>query len=440
MEGHLRTIIRQKIVDAQAAPVPAFTRRDVHLPMVPGKAKAVVGMRRSGKTTLLWQVIADRVASGMPREGLLYFNFEDERLADLTASDLALIVEEFYRLHPQWRDAGTAVFLLDEIQVISGWERFARRLLDTERVEIFLSGSSARMLSREVATSIRGRALEVRVFPFSFREFLRHHGREPEAPPGRLTKAARSTLEKDVREYLAGGGFPETQGLEARDRLELLRGYVDVVLLRDMIERHGVSQPVALRWLVRQLLGNAAGAFSVHKFYRDVKSQGFTIAKDTLHAYLGYIEDAFLVTTVFIATDSERRRMANPRKVYPVDPGLIALFDRSGKANLGHALETSVLSELLRRGAEVAYVRTPDGLQVDFLARYPEGGQELIQVCAELDEAATREREARAMIAAAAAYPKARLSLITLTPETALGLPKDIAVHSAANWLLTVPP
>ena len=310
---------------------------------------------------------------GEAREGLLYFGFEDERLADMGAEDLDLLVQEYYRLHPEWRDRREAVLLLDEIQVVSGWESFVRRLLDSERVDVFLSGSSARLLSREVATSMRGRAMEALVYPFSFRESLRHQGIEPVGPVDRLPKVHRSRVDRALRDYLTQGGFPEAQGLETRERLELLKGYVDATMLRDVVERHAVSQPIALRWMVRHLLANAAGSFSVHKFHADLRSQGFAVAKDTLHAFVAHLEDAFLIRTVSIATESERRRMANPRKAYPIDPGLIAVFDRSGRANLGHALETAVALELDRRGAEKAYVRTKDGHEVDFLARFVDG-------------------------------------------------------------------
>lgn len=432
----MRELIRQKIVDSLATPVPALTRRDVRLPGVRGKAVAVIGMRRSGKTTFLWQVLGERVAQGVGREGLLYFSFEDERLAGMTAADLTMVVEEYYRLHPEWRDRRRAVFFLDEIQVVHGWETFTRRLLDTEHVDLFVSGSSARLLSREVATSMRGRAMEALVYPFSFREYLRHVGREPKQGLDHLPKAARSAIEKDLRAYLAAGGFPETLGAPARDRLDLLRGYVDVALLRDVVERHAVSHPVALRWMTRHLLGNAAGTFSVNKFHGDLRAQGIPVAKDTLHAYLGYLEDAFLIRTVSIATTSERRRMVNPRKAYPIDPGLIPIFDRSGRANLGHALETCVFLSLERRGAEVAYVRTADGVEVDFLARYPDGREELIQVCADLESPATRDRETRALLDAAREHPRAALQVVTLQPDTARNLPSRVTVHAAAVWLL----
>ena len=436
MEGQFREVLRQKIVDSLAVPQPMLTRRDIRLPEIRGKAVTVIGMRRAGKTTFLWQVLADREASGTERQGLLYLSFEDERLAGMTARDLNLVVEEYYRLNPEWRDRRRAVFFLDEIQVVPGWETFARRLLDSEQVDLFLSGSSAKLLSREVATSMRGRAVEAVVYPFSFREYLRHHGRESKKRTGRTTKAERSSLEKDFLNYLGTGGFPEAQGLDSRDRQELLKGYVDVVLLRDVIERHAVSHPIALRWMVRQLLGNPAGSFSVNKFYGDLKSQGIAVAKDTLHTYLGHLEDAFLVRLVSIATESERRRMVNPRKVYPIDPGLIPIFDRSGKANLGHTLETCILLELDRRGAEVSYVHTAGAREVDFLARYPTGNEELIQVCASLDDPDTRERELRALAEAAAHYPRATLHLIALDIPANMDMPAAIKLHSAIDWLL----
>lgn len=435
MESQLRTVIRQKIIDAQAAPLPVLTRRDIWLPAVKGKAIAVIGMRRAGKTSLLWQILADRVAHDTPREGLFYFSFEDERLADMQVEDLDLLVESFYQLNPSWRDARRAAFFLDEIQLVPGWELFARRLLDSENIDLFLSGSSARLLSREVATSMRGRAMEAVVSPFSFREMLRHAGREPQMPTDRLAKAGRSQLDKDLLDYLAQGGFPEAQGLDTRNRFELLRTYVDVVLLRDVVERHNLSQPQVLHWMVRQLLGNAAGSFSINKFYADLKSRGVAVGKDTLHSYLAHLEDAFLLSSLDLATDSARRRQVNPRKVYPVDTGLMALFDRSGKANVGHALETAVLHELQRRGAQVNYVRTPAGFEVDFYARGPDGDEALIQVCADLDSPDTLAREVRALQDAATIWPDATLQLIAFNQPKGV-LPPEIQLHIASDWLL----
>ena len=433
----MQELLRQLITDSLARPVPTFTPRDARLPAVPGKAVAVVGMRRSGKTTFLWQCLADRLTAGVPREALLYLNFEDERLADLQAADLQWVVEEYYRLAPHLRDRRRVTFFFDEIQVVRGWDTFARRLMDSEQADLFLSGSSARLLSREVATSMRGRAMEVLIHPFSFREALRHAGAEPDLPCSAWPKALRTEMDGRLREYLTVGGFPEAQGVPIRDRIDLLRTYVDVAILRDVIERHGVSNPLPLRSLQRHLLTNPAAPFSVQKFYDSLRSQGISVGKDTLHTLLGYLEDTFLVRIIALHTASERQRMIHPRKVYPVDPGLIPVYERTGRPNLGHALETAVLIELERRGCEVSYVRTSEGFEVDFLARSPEGRWSLLQVCTDLADPGTREREVRGLAAAAAEYPDAAPLLITLDavpPQPAL--PAPLQWQAAAGWLL----
>ncbi len=438
-----RSAIRQKIVDSIAAPVPALTARDVWLPAVANKAVAVIGMRRAGKTSLLWRIVDERMKLGAAREALVYFSFEDERLAGMTALDLQLVIEEYYKLYPERRDRERTTFLLDAIQLVDGWETFARRILDSEAVELFVSGSSAKLLSREIASSMRGRAMEAIVTPFSFREMLRHHAALPAKASLRLTKAERSALRQMLGRYMTYGGFAELQALSdagrTRERLELLKTYVDVVLLRDVIERHNVSQPRVLRWLVQQLLGNTAGGFSINKFFNDLKSRGVAVGKERLHEYLAHLEDTFLVTSICVATDSERRRQVNPRKIYPVDTGLMALFDACDKPNTGHALETIVLHECLRRGAQVAYVRTASGYEVDFLATRYDGSQTLIQVCADLHDAATLEREVRALQEARLEHPKARCLLITLEQAVRESAIEGIAVVQAMDWLLEVP-
>jgi predicted AAA+ superfamily ATPase len=436
VEEQFNTTIRQKIVDSQARPFPVFTRRDTRIPAIPGKAVAVIGMRRAGKTTLLQQIMQEHEQEGMRREEMLYFSFEDERLGGMRSGDLHLVIEEYYRLHPGLRDRTKALFCFDEIQVVPGWDTFVRRILDSEQCTVFLSGSSARMLSREVGTSMRGRAVEAAVYPFSFREYLRHRDLEPTEKPERWTKAVRSTLRHELGEYLARGGFPESLGLSGRERMELLKSYVDVALLRDVIERYEVSNPTALRWLVRQLLANPAGSFSINRFHNDLKSQGITAGRESIYDYLGYLEDASLLSTVPISTTSERRRMVNPRKVYPVDTGLIDFFDRSGKANTGHALETAVYLELMRRGNTVAYVRTAEGFEVDFHATDPEGRETLVQVCANAADAETLSRELRALGHAAGEHPRAGRLLLTLEPLAATKLPEGVTAREASDWLL----
>jgi hypothetical protein len=393
-------------------------------------------MRRSGKTTFLHQMRQKRHEQGIPRECLPYINFEDERLAGLTVQDLSILLEEYYRRFPTFRGSQTVTWCFDEIQVVPGWERFVRRLLDSEKVEIFVSGSSAALLSREIATAMRGRAWEVVIFPFSFEEYLRHRSLPVPERLDVLPARERSILEGALRDYLAIGGFPEVQAGETPIRNRLLSDYVDVAILRDVVERHGISNVASLRWLVRHLLGNPGTLFSVEKFHAALKSQGLSVGRDTLHQFLGYLEDCFLVRFTWIEANSERRRMVNPRKAYPVDTGFIPIFDRSRRANIGHALETAVRIELERRGMQTHYVRTRDGLEVDFLSRSPEGEEELIQVCTSLDEPTTRAREIRGLQAAATEHPRASLHLLTLAPETVQDVSASIQLHNAALWFL----
>ena len=419
-----------------AAPAAPFTARDARLPAISGKVHSVIGMRRAGKTTFLRQLQAERRLS-LPAERALFLSFDDDRLGGIEVDQLGFLLEEYYRRYPTSRGRDSVLWLLDEIQLVPGWERFVRRVLDSEKVEVVVSGSSARMLSREVHTSLRGRGVATVIRPFSFREFLRHRGEEPGEEPRRWTSAERSLVEKRFREYLLEGGFPEAQGLPAPLRIELLQGYVDTVLFRDVVERYGVSQVTALRWLVRQCLRNPAGSFSVHRLHRDLKAQGHGVGREWVDAMLGHLLDAFLLSAVPLATLSERRRNSNPRKLYPADPGLIKAFDASGRANVGHALETAVLNELERSGAEVGYAKTEEGLEVDFLARHRAGGEELLQVCSDPSPPDVRERELRALGAAAAAHPRAQQRLLVLDRDALVPVSTPgIEVMPAYEWLL----
>ena len=318
-----------------------------------------------------------------------------------------------------------------------GWESLVRRLIDTGGVEIFVSGSSAKLLRREVATSLRGRAMELLMHPFSFRESLRHASEEPEGEWAILGSGDRASLDSALRRYLADGGFPEAQRPERRDRLALLQGYVDVMVLWDVIERPAVSNPRALLWLQRQLLATPGGSFSVRKLYDDLRSQGVPVAKNTLHDFLDHLQDAFLLRLAGMHSASERQRMVNPRKAYPVDPGLIPLYERTGREHRGRALETAVLLELERRGYSADWVRTDDGWEVDFLAQRAGQQQHLVQVSLETWADDTWEREVRSLLGASRAMPQARALLITLdsTPPSR-ELPAPLEWHAASEWLL----
>jgi predicted AAA+ superfamily ATPase len=177
----LQQLLRQKLLDGVQQPLLRLTRRDTWIPRIPGKTLAVIGMRRSGKTSLLWQELGERVAAGAERAWVPLVSLEDERLLAHSPGVELLdqLLETFFQLQPELR-SGTqrGCLFLDEIQRIPGWEGFVRRVMDSEPIDVVVSGSSAEMLSSEIASSLRGRAVEAVVFPFSFRESLRHMGLE----------------------------------------------------------------------------------------------------------------------------------------------------------------------------------------------------------------------------------------------------------------------
>ena len=437
MAASLRQALVEQLVESLGRPLPSFTPRRVFgRTGLPGKATAVTGMRRAGKTTFLHQLRRERIERGIAPDRLPFLSFEDERLAGLEADELGVLVDEYYRRVPQAHDE-TVTWCFDEIQLVPGWERFVRRLLDAGGSEVLISGSSAALLSREIATALRGRAWQVLIHPFAFAEALRHRGQSIPADPERGTRP---------RTLLPGAGaaglarhrwLSGSAGARRRvpaSALPRLRG-------RGGAARRGGAPSGAQRDRAALAGAPPPGQRRVHlqrgEVYAVLRSQGLPVARDTLHEYLAYLEDCYLVRVVWMESVSERQRMVNPRKVYPVDTGLIPVFDRSGRANVGHALATAVLIELERRRCEVTYVRTPEGYEVDFLARDATGGMELIQVCADASVTATAARELRALASAGEQFPRAKKRLIVLTGDTVpWEPPAGVEVRPAAEWLL----
>lgn len=434
----LPDLLRVKLAEALTAPPPHLTRRGVRVPGIAGKPLAVIGVRRGGKTSFLHQRRAERIAAGRPRESQVLLGLEDERLVGMTAMDLGWVIEEHARQFPALRAEGLLSLYFDEIQIVAGWEFLVHQLVEARDVEIIVSGSSAKLLSRDVATALRGRLMEVLIHPFSFREALRHVDAEPSAPWHALSPSERAALDARLRDYLQTGGFPEAQGTEFRDRARFLTGYVDTMVLRDVIERHHVTNPTALRALQRHLLSTPAGSFTVHKFYQALKSQGLAVSKDILHAYLSHLQDAFLIRLVDMHSTSERQRMVNPRKVYPIDPGLIPLYELPGRTHRGRSLETAVLLELERRDYDVSWLRIEGDREIDFFASRPGDAPLLLQICLDTTDSATWDREIQALSIAASVYPEASAMLITMdhAPPTR-PLPGALRWRSATDWLLS---
>jgi predicted AAA+ superfamily ATPase len=435
-------VLEAIVSDSLASPLPELVTRELRLPDLAGRATVLTGMRRSGKTYMLYQEMERLTAQGVDRHDLLLVNFEDDRLHPLDSDAPARALEAFFRLNPEARTRRSYLFF-DEIQNVPGWPRFVRRVLDTENARVYLTGSSAKLLSTEVATEMRGRGQDIEVLPFSFAESAVLHGIDLplRLPPDSRT---RSRFEAHLSDYLHWGGFPEVLRQQETDRLRTLQGYVELVILRDVLERHRLENVTAVRTFARILLQNVGRPFSVNKSYNDLKSRGVAVSKDTLHALTAHFADAFLAFTVPVFRKSERARATRPRKVYAIDPGLARAMSHVAAGDVGPRLENAVYLQLRRRRhglleGGISYYMTAGGREVDFVVGDPfEGiGRELIQVSATIADPATRDRELRTLAEAMDELGLREASIVTLFEQETIELASGtVRVVPAWRWLL----
>ncbi len=430
----MKAILSQLIDDFHERGLPELVARNNELPEIQGKANAIIGMRRTGKTFFCYQKIKMLLEAGVQLEKLLYLNFEDDRLFDFTVSDFQTILDVYYGKYPEHQ--GTkCYFFFDEIQRVNQWELFIRRLLDTQSLQICLTGSSSKLLSTEIATSLRGRSLATEIFPFSFLEFIRARGLFTEAP-GKFGIKTASVLRKAIKNYLDIGGFPEIQRLDSNLHAEILQGYVDSVLLKDVIERHKICNVIVLKHLIRHIMNSPCGKFSVNKFYNTLRSMSVKCTKNSLYDYLDYLTDAFLFYKVPVHHRSEKVRMVNPPKIYTIDSGLLNAMTFRNSVNNGLLLENMVFLHLRRNHYEIESVNTKDGFEVDFFIRHKISGEvELIQVCWDMSDKKTFNRELRGLHSAAKELSIASTTIVTWDDEGLLD--RNVHVVPVWKWLLT---
>ena len=393
----MKRVFKQLILDFQEQELPSLTPRDFPPMSVPKgvrKAFVLVGMRRSGKTWSLYQQMHCLLEEGVDRSHLLYLNFEDDRLMGTALKDMQAILDAYFELYPKLVKSRTLHFFFDEIHEVPGWERFIRRLLDNETIQVYLTGSSAKMLSKEIATSLRGRTLVREVFPFNFHEYLLHLGVKM---PKRLTSKQKAVLNHHVLDYMKWGGFPEVVGVDKAFHREILQGYIDTVIYRDIVERYEVANVHVLRKLLTHCLQNPASLFSVNKMYQTLKSLGYAVGKTSLYDFMEYFEDAYCIFSLSVFDLSARKAALKPKKIYPIDPGLITAYTLESSYQQGPVLESLVFSILNRSAAQLHYFMTKKGLEVDFFALFPDQSKQLFQVTLSMKEKETRKREITAL-------------------------------------------
>lgn len=387
-------LLKEIILDFQEAELTTGTPRRLDVAALPGKATVCIGPRRSGKSTFMFQLVEKLLAGGVPRENILFLNFFDDRLRQLGREGPALVTEAYFSLYPEKKNEQKIYCFFDEIQTVPGWESFVERVMRTENCEVFITGSSAGMLSREIATQMRGRALSWELFPFSFREFLDFKGIDG---GGALSSRRRLLARRAFDEFWIAGGFPEVAALDDRLRVKTHQEYWSAMLFRDIVERHDVRHPRAIADLAHRLVENTASLYSVNRLTEYLKSLGHRVTKTSVSDYLEWFEDAFFLFTVRIHDASLARANVNPKKIYCIDHALVRSVSSGILTNSGHLLENLVFTALRRVSPDIFYYRCRTGREVDFIVHMPGGSRKLIQVCESLADAETKRREVAAL-------------------------------------------
>ena len=411
--------------------------RHLRYEVVPNKAFVCVGIRRCGKSTFLQQLISDLRAKGIARENIVYLNFFDDRLRPLRAGGMDAIQEAYFSLYPEKKDKEKTVFFFDEIQEMPDWEPFVDRLMRTEKCAVFITGSSARMLSREIATQMRGRALTWELFPFSFAEFLGSRGLSYDI--ARLPQKKRLLIQKGFAAYWESGGFPEVLDATPRVRLMIHQEYFKTIVERDLVERHDLAHPRAAMDLAFRLLNSVSCHYSINRLTEFLKSRQYAVTKAFVSECLDGMEDAYFLYSTRIFHRSLSVQNANTKKIYAADPALVRSVISRSVVNSGHLLENLVFIHLRRSGLEIHYYRTHDGREVDFLVIDANGEKQLIQVCESLSEEATFERETRALQAACGELRLYRATLVTRAEDRLLTLGR-IRIHVVPIWKFLLTP
>jgi len=373
-----------------------LVHRDVEPIRMRNKVSTLTGIRRCGKSSLLHLEMQRLSAQGLPHDRMFYLQLEDERL-EAVPSTLTAITTAYQELYPDIPLHEVTIFL-DELQGMPRWEAFVLRLLEADRSTVYLSGSNSRMLSHEIATNLRGRTLNTQVLPFSYseRQRLRSVTFDPYKPRQRAAMLA------DLRDHLQWGGFPEVIQADPRTRRVLLTEYFHVLLFRDLIERHGVQQPVILKEFLKRMLASATKPTSVRKVHDMLRSAGLKPNKDMLYTWLDQALDVNLLIRCDRFGASASERLTSSTRFFSMDNGLLTAITASFRDEWGRLLENMVAVDAVRAGWQIAYYKDLRrvGRECDLLLMEDGKPKRAVQVCWDMGDPETRQRELNGLAAA----------------------------------------
>ncbi|MEK6836929.1 MAG: ATP-binding protein [Nanoarchaeota archaeon] len=392
----MKQIIKTILVEWKGKNIPVVIPRDVsfqdYLDMKVNKIIVLNGFRRVGKTYILYG-LANELLKLNSREEVVQINFEDERIPLKTdfLSSLLPTAEEIFNKKIKY-------LFLDELHNIPNWSKWLRRTYDNNDIKIFVSGSSSRMSEEEIPTELRGRFLEVKIFPLSFKEFLRFKKLSFDFKTLDYSEKEKPIILKALTEYITYGGLPEVVLEEENKKLELSQSYYSTVIKRDIIERYKIKNEESLKALLKLLLDSKE--YSISKTYNTLKSLGYKIGKSTVQTYISCIENSYFAFSLPIFSYKIKDQMQYPKKVYFIDNVFINSISTKFLDNWGRLYENIVAIELKRRKIESYYWKNVEKEEVDFIVKGDKKIEQLIQVCYDITDRDTKKREIRAILKA----------------------------------------
>ncbi len=390
------------------------------------EASIVAGIRRAGKSTILLQVLRKLIDLGTPRENILYVNFEEPTFIPYLTVEFLLRIHDLYL--EQFNPRGRTYVVLDEVQLVPGWERFVRGLYDRDKdIKFYITGSSSKLLSKEYGTSLTGRIVSNEVFPLSFQEFLAFKKKEEmlERSRGKGSPALRNLF----NQYTRFGGFPQVVLTEEeKDKMQILKDYYTAVIEKDIIQRYQVRDIKKLKEFCLNLYANVATHFSGYQAEKRQK-----ISQPTANKFLEYAREVFLVQTTDYFSYSFTEQKSNPYKVYAIDPGLYNAVSFRFSENIGRIFENVVYLVLRRKGEEIFYWKGKG--EVDFLIRKGTRIDRLINVCWELNKK-NEKREFSGLYEAMKQFNVSNAQIIVNGYDDQVDFKgKKIVISNFFNWL-----
>ena len=387
----MKESFKRLITDFIQKEIKNILSREYNIPLESKKIISLIGVRRSGKSSILFDII-NKLRDNISRDQIIYLNFEDDRLFPLRLQNLDGILEGYFELYPQNFDKKLYLFL-DEVQVVDGWEKYVRRVYDNYDIHIYITGSSAKLLSSEIATSLRGRGITYEIFPLSFDEYLRFKDIKVDF----YSTKSLGFIKNALNLYLINGGFIETIDEDNTISRKILSDYLELIVYKDIVDRYNIKNRMLLKQLTKYCFTNISTLISFTKLYNDFKSQGYKLSKDTIFEYISHLEDAYALFSVPIYKNSIKQEQRNPKKIFAIDNGFKKIYDYAIGEDLSKLYENIVFLHLRRQTKEIYYYKGKQ--ELDFYANI-DGKKLLINVSVDIKDKRTKQREFKALLEA----------------------------------------